>query len=85
MDDGSRDGMATWASVKDQARTLLGIQLDDQDVLNLPLLKTDPYGKFLPGAERVPAAGATGQRDARGEPGRPCGRLAGRPDRSRLP
>jgi Ca2+-binding RTX toxin-like protein len=54
MADGSRDGMATWKSVKDQARDLLGIQLDDQDVLDLPLLATDPYGKFLPGPNGFP-------------------------------
>ncbi|HET8961150.1 peroxidase family protein [Nocardioides sp.] len=54
MADGERDGMATWATVKDQASTLLGIELDDQDALNLPLLATDPYGKFLPGANGFP-------------------------------
>lgn len=41
-------GLATWADVKQQARTMLGIDLDDQDVLNLPLLLTDEYGKFIP-------------------------------------
>ncbi|MGH9021583.1 MAG: peroxidase family protein, partial [Acidimicrobiia bacterium] len=43
-------GLPTWAEVKAQARTLLGITLTDADVTNLPLLATDPYGKFLPGA-----------------------------------
>ena len=29
---------------------MLGIQLDDFDVHNVPLLLTDQYGKFIPGA-----------------------------------
>ncbi|AOF85245.1 hemolysin-type calcium-binding repeat family protein [Hydrogenophaga sp. RAC07] len=41
-------GMSTWAIVKAQARDMLGIELDDLDVLNLPLLATDAYGKFIP-------------------------------------
>jgi Ca2+-binding RTX toxin-like protein len=46
------NGMATWATVKEQARTLLGIQLLDKDVLNVPQLAVDPYGKFIPGPAR---------------------------------
>ena len=49
-DDTDLGGMATWAIVKAQARDMLGIELDDFDVLNLPLLATDQYGKFIPGA-----------------------------------
>ncbi|HEV7654507.1 MAG TPA: peroxidase family protein [Mycobacteriales bacterium] len=45
-------GMATWASVKAQAASLLGLQLVDADVLNIPMIATDPYGKFLPGPLR---------------------------------
>ncbi|MCU1377124.1 MAG: heme peroxidase, partial [Acidimicrobiales bacterium] len=45
-------GMATWARVKDQAATLLGLKLVDQDVFDVPMLATDPYGKFLPGPLR---------------------------------
>ena len=52
--NGTRDGMATWATVKQQARTLLGIELDDMDALNLPLVAADPYGKFLPGTGGLP-------------------------------
>ena len=52
--DGADGGMATWADVKAQASTLLGIAFTDQDVLNLPLLATDPYGKFLPGPNGNP-------------------------------
>jgi Ca2+-binding RTX toxin-like protein len=45
-------GMATWARVKEQAATLLGLKLVDQDVFDIPMLATDPYGKFLPGPLR---------------------------------
>ena len=34
---------------------MLGIQLTDDDVGNVPLLRTDAYGNFIPGAERLPA------------------------------
>jgi Ca2+-binding RTX toxin-like protein/methionine-rich copper-binding protein CopC len=47
-------GMATWASVKKQAHDLLGIQLVDMDVLNVPMLATDPYGEFIPGDNGLP-------------------------------
>ncbi|HET9861347.1 MAG TPA: peroxidase family protein, partial [Nocardioidaceae bacterium] len=46
------EGMATWAQVKEQARTTLGIELSDADVLNVPELLTDPYGHFIPGPAR---------------------------------
>ncbi|WP_211879971.1 peroxidase family protein, partial [Pseudarthrobacter albicanus] len=45
-------GMATWASVKNQAHDLLGLKLVDTDVTNIPMLATDPYGKFIPGPAR---------------------------------
>ncbi|MEW6353116.1 MAG: peroxidase family protein, partial [Pseudomonadota bacterium] len=47
--DGATGGLATWADVKAQARDLLGINLTDADVTNLPLLATDEYGRFLRG------------------------------------
>ncbi len=53
--DGSPDdqsGMSTWAAVKKQAADLLGIQLRDRDVTNVPMIATDPYGRFLPGPDR---------------------------------
>ncbi|HEX7891068.1 MAG TPA: peroxidase family protein, partial [Ramlibacter sp.] len=46
--DHADGGLATWADIKEQARTMLGIELDDMDILNLPLLATDQYGKFIP-------------------------------------
>src|SRR5439155_15683820 len=47
-------GMATWGVVKAQARDLLGIQLTDADVSNVPLLATDLYGNFIPGPNGFP-------------------------------
>ena len=41
-------GMSTWAIVKAQARDMLGIQLTDHDVANIPLVKVDLYGNFIP-------------------------------------
>ena len=46
------DGMATWATTKSQAETLLGLKLEDKDVTNIPMIAADPYGKFLPGPLR---------------------------------
>lgn len=45
-------GMATWASVKAQAAALLGLKLEDKDVVNVPMLAADPYGKFIAGPAR---------------------------------
>ncbi|WP_457204997.1 peroxidase family protein, partial [Nocardioides sp. P5_C9_2] len=49
---GVDSGMATWASTKEQAATLLGLQLTDKDVLNVPMLAVDAYGNFIPGPAR---------------------------------
>jgi Ca2+-binding RTX toxin-like protein len=52
---GSADGgMATWGMLKDQAPTLLGLELSDSDVFNIPMLAADPYGNFIPGANGLP-------------------------------
>ncbi len=50
----SDDGMANWDTVQAQASDLLGIELSDFDVLNLPLLKTDPYGRYDRGPNGFP-------------------------------
>jgi Ca2+-binding RTX toxin-like protein len=47
---GVAGGLPTWADVKAQASRMLGIQLVDTDVFNVPLLRTDVYGRFIPGA-----------------------------------
>jgi beta-lactam-binding protein with PASTA domain len=46
--------IANWDDVKTQARTKLGIQLHDQDVFDVPLVLTDPYGHFVPGPHGFP-------------------------------
>ncbi|MFN3453202.1 MAG: peroxidase family protein, partial [Sphingorhabdus sp.] len=47
---GSEGGPPTWADIKTQAREMLGIELSDMDVHRIPLLATDLYGNFIPGA-----------------------------------
>lgn len=42
-------GEANWGETKIQAAQLLGIQLVDTDVVNVPLLATDRYGEFIRG------------------------------------
>ncbi|XIA62902.1 peroxidase family protein [Bradyrhizobium sp. TZ2] len=46
--------MATWADLKAQAADILGIQLVDANVGNVPLLATDQYGNVIPGANGFP-------------------------------
>ncbi|UPT61165.1 MAG: hypothetical protein M0D54_11920 [Hyphomonadaceae bacterium JAD_PAG50586_4] len=48
--DGAHGGLATWGDIKNQARDLLGVLFSDHDVLNIPLVLTDAYGRFIPGA-----------------------------------
>ncbi|MFC6286401.1 peroxidase family protein [Nocardioides sp. GCM10027113] len=52
--EGPGAGLATWADVKQQSEDLLGIRLTDTDVLNVPLLATDPYGNFKRGPNGFP-------------------------------
>jgi Ca2+-binding RTX toxin-like protein len=47
--DGAEGGLANWAEVKEQAKRVLGVQLDDHDVVDVPLLRTDPYGNVFRG------------------------------------
>jgi Ca2+-binding RTX toxin-like protein len=54
MIDGALGNIGNWAEVKAQAATMLGIQLVDSDVFNVPLLATDPYGHFMPGPNGFP-------------------------------
>src|SRR5690606_18304504 len=51
--EGSR-GLATWADVKQQARDMLGIELTDKDVGNVPVLRVDDYGEFVRGPNGLP-------------------------------
>ncbi|MFN9976951.1 MAG: peroxidase family protein, partial [Phycisphaerae bacterium] len=50
LDGPAHKGIPTWADVKAQAVEMLGIKLSDHDVHNVPLLKTDAYGNFIPAA-----------------------------------
>ena len=45
-------GMAPWSAVKEQSATKLGLLLTDRDVLNIPTILADAYGKFIPGPAR---------------------------------
>ncbi|MBI5068408.1 MAG: choice-of-anchor D domain-containing protein [Deltaproteobacteria bacterium] len=54
IDGAIRGNIGNWAEVKAQARDLLGIALADADVLDVPLLATDPYGRFLRGPNGFP-------------------------------
>ena len=51
---GEMGGMSTWADVKKQAADVLGIKLTDLDVGSVPLIVTDEYGNFIPGANGYP-------------------------------
>ncbi|MBB4004415.1 peroxidase family protein [Aurantimonas endophytica] len=51
---GADGGLATWADIKAQAAEMLGIELTDGDVLNIPLIQTDPYGEFIRGDNGLP-------------------------------
>ncbi|MEQ1610313.1 MAG: peroxidase family protein [Hyphomonadaceae bacterium] len=48
-DDTEIGGMATWGVVKAQAHSMLGLNLTDADVDNVPLLATDEFGRFVRG------------------------------------
>ncbi|NTJ43914.1 calcium-binding protein [Agrobacterium larrymoorei] len=62
---GTHGGLPTWADIKANAQQYLGIQLTDADVVNLPLIRTDQYGNFIPDpvtgyAQLVTGLGADG-------------------------
>ena len=44
--------MSTWATTKAQAASKLGLLLADKDVLDVPEVLVDAYGKFAPGPLR---------------------------------
>src|SRR3546814_11833085 len=54
MLDGQNGGLPTWGDVKLQAKELLGIELTDKDVFNIPLIRTDLYGEFIRNADGFP-------------------------------
>ena len=52
--EGSNGGLATWADIKAQAKNVLGIELTDLNVGNIPLIAADEYGNFIPGTSGYP-------------------------------
>jgi glycerol-3-phosphate acyltransferase PlsY len=52
--EGAGGAIINWGEVKAMARTMLGIELSDADVFNVPVIATDAYGKFIPGANGLP-------------------------------
>lgn len=50
MLEGQNGGPPTWADIKAQAKTMLGIELTDLDVLRVPLVAADLYGNLILGA-----------------------------------
>jgi Ca2+-binding RTX toxin-like protein len=63
-----RGGLATWADVKQQASRMLGIRLEDTDVLNVPLLRTDAYGEYERGPNGYPLIELQGGGSLEGDP-----------------
>jgi hypothetical protein len=62
--------IGNWNEVKAQAATKLGIRLVDQDVFDVPLVLTDPYGHFKPGPTRgMPQIVLPGKVLVEGDPG----------------
>ena len=61
-----------------QARELLGIDLDDMDVLNVPLLVTDLYGQFTPGPNGYPQLVTADRRRVEGDLATPVSPQRGR-------
>ncbi|MCG6889551.1 MAG: hypothetical protein LJE92_08185 [Gammaproteobacteria bacterium] len=49
LDSADDGGMATWDTARAQARLKFGIDLDDHDGNNIPMILADPYGNFIPG------------------------------------
>ncbi len=54
--EGVAGGMAKWSDVKAQAATILGIDLTDADLLDVPRCSRRPLRQLRPGCERLPAA-----------------------------
>ncbi len=52
--NGDNGGLATWDDVQEQALEVLGIDLRDQSVLNVPQVAVDLYGQFIPGPNGFP-------------------------------
>ncbi len=60
--------IGTWADVKEQAATKLGLELVDMDALDIPMLAADPYGNFIPGPNGLPQYVDRTSGSGRGQP-----------------
>ena len=70
--DGQQPGtIATWADIKAQAASKLGILLNDFDAHNAPLLVTDEYGEFVRGPNGYPMMVMTDGTTREGNPAAP--------------
>ena len=70
--------IGNWGEVKAQARTMLGIALADIDVFNVPLLATDPYGRFLRGPNGFPLMMMANNTVVEGNPAAPITTVSSR-------
>ena len=52
--EGAEGGMAKWSDVKAQAADILGLDITDADLLDIPQVRVDPYGNFVPAANGYP-------------------------------
>jgi hypothetical protein len=68
---GALKNIGNWGEVKAKAASQLGIRLVDTDVLNVPLLVTDPYGRFVRGPNGYPQVMMTGNVIVEGNPNAP--------------
>ncbi|MDL5352751.1 peroxidase family protein [Microbacterium sp. zg-YB36] len=66
--EGDTGGMAKWKDVKAQARDILGLEITDADLLDVPQIAVDPYGNFVPGPNGYPQY-VTGSGFVSGAPG----------------
>ena len=48
--------MATWADLKANAATFLGLKITDYDVGNVPVLNVDAYGNVIRGPTALPSS-----------------------------
>ncbi len=48
--EGAGGGPPTWAEIKAQAQSVLGVTLTDQEVFNVPAIATNEYGAIIPNA-----------------------------------
>lgn len=76
MLEGQGGGAPTWADVKAQASTMLGIELSDLNVFSVPLLVTDLYGEFERGENGFPQL-MTADGPVEGNPASPVDGMSG--------